>query len=503
MALMDFMVLHWRCNDGHGLAVTDAIGSTSLAPSVVPAFDDAYFFGIGTNANEGTQYMSNLSKIDALVRLSSLPTSGERDEIWNAGAGEEYSTFSSGLQAKVAFAHGMADTSDATGGGHTLTNYNAVAFSAGHIGNATDYTGINQGMYRAGETKNRFGFQDWYVALYAKLGSLTAPNNNFQSFISKSEGATAGGGDEWEFALGHNSSLNRYQCDFGDVTGLRGNAVIYADVYGAASTGAFHLIEAWYEKAANTLHICIDRTSENTLSPIALPHRVTWTAGTLGYGIKLIDGIGVYDAAPGVTPGVYFCACTNVTNLDGGDVDHAWAFSIKLTTIAPGQNSVVFGKYNRTGTVVDYIVFWNDTTNVLEFQISDGGGSNFAVVGVALADTNEHFVYCWFRASDNQIGIRLDGGAGALTDTDTVAFTPVATSTDFRIGAAVGDIAADNKQFEGSISSISRWRGGLPSTANIDYIYNSGAVRSYDDFVAAGSRVFPRKRMSRSPLLRM
>ena len=71
--------------------------------------------------------------------------------------------------------YALSDTSDATGGGLTLTNHNTVTFSAGKVGNAANFVATSSQYFsRADSAAFQMGTGDFSIACWAKF---TATNN--------------------------------------------------------------------------------------------------------------------------------------------------------------------------------------------------------------------------------------------------------------------------------------------------------------------------------------
>src|SRR5438876_10841799 len=68
--------------------------------------------------------------------------------------------------------YALSNTSDATGGGLTLTNHNTVTFSAGKVGNAANFVAASsQYLSRADSAAFQMGTGDFSVAAWVNFTS--------------------------------------------------------------------------------------------------------------------------------------------------------------------------------------------------------------------------------------------------------------------------------------------------------------------------------------------
>lgn len=188
----------------------------------------------------------------------------------------------------------LADTSDATPNGLTLTNNNAATFVAGRVGNCANLVAAsNQWLSRASSTKFLLDAStSLTVSCWVNHTTLQA----LSGAVNKGS-PTAGGGGEWglEF-LG--SSTNKYRFvvrNTGNTSSLATTSAV------TITTGAWHHLLGWWDAVAKTINISV-----NGETPVSASFPTGGFAGTndlnIGYwvasGVRFngqIDAVGVWN----------------------------------------------------------------------------------------------------------------------------------------------------------------------------------------------------------------
>jgi hypothetical protein len=408
-------VAFWSLNDGSGATVVDATGrGNNLTPNTVPAVDAAAYFALGRNANDGTQGFTGAMR--SWGGAGTLVTSAERDTLYNSGSS----------------------------------------------------------------------------ALWVNVGSPTA--TTVQAMLSKWQGLASGTCPEcvcYIHASGGNGQFWGDMGKGGDTEGpnhIANNAVV---THGTNLSGSTWYFVEWEYNAPDAAltgvpgqkwSLTVNRGTPVVVYPVAQPAAQSplvatavfpavgaagFTSGSTGLASGGTQAGGVYDEA-----GYHYAAKTSPgADLKFGNNAKTVWFWIKLASRTTSQ--VPLGIYDPSGAVADWLIFYNTGNRHLSLQLSDGGGSNFAVADVLLDDASAHLVVAWYdKTGDNKLHIDLDHSA--LTNASAVlSFTPATTTKDFRMGSAIG-----GNQFEGTLDGVGI-ANGVPTQADLDYLWNSGNGREW------------------------
>jgi hypothetical protein len=114
-----------------------------------------------------------------------------------------------------------------------------------------------------------------------------------------------------------------------------------------------------------------------------------------------------------------------------------------------------------------WILRIDTTQNLVFYHIA---GAAYSVQGPVITDTNWHHVICWFDPADNNIRIRVDGGA--VVAAVVPGGIPTITGRPFSLGAIV--VAAAQDFFDGDLDACG-FGPFAPTTAQQDSLYNAGA----------------------------
>jgi hypothetical protein len=492
-------VAFWSLNDGSGATVVDATGrGNNLTPNTVPAVDAAAYFALGRNANDGTQGFTGAMR--SWGGAGTLVTSAERDTLYNSGSSAlSWSSLAGTLQAKFRWWYDLAGTgvtvtTDQTGRGNTLTvagNSPTSVSGPGGVGNATHWNGSGQ-AYASSNTDLGFGNRYTYICGWVNVGSPTA--TTVQAMLSKWQGLASGTCPEcvcYIHASGGNGQFWGDMGKGGDTEGpnhIANNAVV---THGTNLSGSTWYFVEWEYNAPDAAltgvpgqkwSLTVNRGTPVVVYPVAQPAAQSplvatavfpavgaagFTSGSTGLASGGTQAGGVYDEA-----GYHYAAKTSPgADLKFGNNAKTVWFWIKLASRTTSQ--VPLGIYDPSGAVADWLIFYNTGNRHLSLQLSDGGGSNFAVADVLLDDASAHLVVAWYdKTGDNKLHIDLDHSA--LTNASAVlSFTPATTTKDFRMGSAIG-----GNQFEGTLDGVGI-ANGVPTQADLDYLWNSGNGREW------------------------
>jgi hypothetical protein len=113
--------------------------------------------------------------------------------------------------ADAAFYYKLSDTSDASGGGNTLTNNNSVTFNTGKLGNAAYLTSASsQSLSHADATAYNMSGTNFTLACWAYAATLST----FRGLISKFKDSSNleyylfyGGASTWRFSIANAAGL--------------------------------------------------------------------------------------------------------------------------------------------------------------------------------------------------------------------------------------------------------------------------------------------------------
>ena len=187
-------------------------------------------------------------------------TATEQTYLYNGGAGRDYASLAvNGLRSTSLLYWDMADTSDSTGRGNTLTNVNTTTFVAGgKPGNCSNHVAASSQYFtRADGSDVRFGAANWSVFLWFYISSK---NGNDLSIISKDTVSS-----NREFVINYNNVNDRIDCYlFNGVTTGRGTV---STASSSVTVGAWHSLAAWYDLAANVFSVQLNNGTIVTGTP--------------------------------------------------------------------------------------------------------------------------------------------------------------------------------------------------------------------------------------------
>jgi hypothetical protein len=173
-------------------------------------------------------------------------------------------------------------------------------------------------------------------------------------------------------------------------------------------------------------------------------------------------------------------------NFSAGDVDFTMSAWVYLANI--DVNSTIFSKYNTSGALREWLLFYNDNDHVpnhrFTFVVSNNGSATLfldaATLGAPAINTWYHVV-AWHDSVANVIGIAVNGGGA-----DTLAHaTGVFDSTARTCIGAIDNLTA--YRCNGSLDEIGFWKsaaggGGVLTAAQRTSLYNAGAGLAYAAF---------------------
>jgi hypothetical protein len=153
--------------------------------------------------------------------------------------------------------YNLADLTDATGRGNTLTNNGAATFGAGQVGNAAYLAAASsQYLSRADNADLSLGGGGSFtIAAWLYLSGL----GSFRTAISKGLGTTGG----MEYYLDYSSVASRFR--FLLSTGIS-LAVVNADALGAPSAATWYFVLARYNSASSLASIQVNNGTVNSVA---------------------------------------------------------------------------------------------------------------------------------------------------------------------------------------------------------------------------------------------
>lgn len=197
---------------------------------------------------------------------------------------------------------------------------------------------------------------------------------------------------------------------------------------------------------------------------------------TTGTGVGSSSGI-LGNAASGFgTGGFNPGRLTNSSaTLQTGNIKFAFTGWIYRTaTGATSQH--ILGKWVDGGANNEYRIRLN--SGLLEFQNSTPSPSTAQWLAAggsrAVPLTTWTFFACWYDTTDGSYNISLNNN----TPVKVVASAPGTNSAAFNVGDDVSVFPANNS-FQGRIDSVSFWKNGFPSTAELELMYHSGMALDY------------------------
>lgn len=480
--ILDRLMAHWPLDDVHGADRADSSGrNITLTPTFRPSTNASVDFYIGTSAGNSPFTHGFPGAVARLGKWDRKLTGAEKTSLYNSAAGQFWSAISAGTLGDAKFYYNLDEATgsgagndrvDATGRNTPITVVGAPTQVTGPDGtsSAIHFDGSTQRGFHADSADFRTGYYDHTISFFFRMDSAS-DSSNVDYILGK---VTAADAVEWLFYYRHAIGDKKLWHDLGysstDPDLWVSRATTYGDV--PATTWLHVLFE--YDATANTTTLSINGTADS-YSPVSL-ERVSGIA-TSTYAMQLPDTY-VWDGTQTTRAAARsaYRASPGTDVLSGGDVSHCIAGWFKLDSTTHDMH--ILGKWERVSDKMDWSLRYIAASDLLRFEVSDGG-SNYAVTGVSLNDTNTHHVYAEYDADANTISISLDGGA--LTDSDTVSFTPAATNTNFTIGAFSDGTNVSNgwKQFVGKLAGWSRWKGRVLTSDEKTTLYNGGTYLAY------------------------
>lgn len=188
------------------------------------------------------------------------------------------------------------------------------------------------------------------------------------------------------------------------------------------------------------------------------------------------NGVATFNTGK-VNNGVYlarassqFLSIADNTFLSTGNIDFLFAGWVYLTVKNVTQG--IFSKWDGVGTNREYIAYYLTSSDRFYFAVSPDGSGETSVLADnfgAVPTTTWVFLECWHDAANDQIGIRVNRGTA-----NTASHT-----TGVRDGAAGFRLGSDHttNYVDGRQDEFAMWKR-IPTSAELDYLYNSGNGRT-------------------------
>lgn len=200
------------------------------------------------------------------------------------------------------------------------------------------------------------------------------------------------------------------------------------------------------DQSANVQHL----TDNNT---------VTSAAGKVG------------NAAVFVTANSEYLSRADSTTLSTGNITFSFALWVRLTNKTALQSYI----QKWSGVQQEYILAYSLIADRLVFGVSNTGSNYNGVNADTLGSPSSgvwYFIYSCHNADTDLLKISVNNGA-----VDAAAFTlgVIDSSAEFRIGGGEGGIPFASED----VDEVGFWKRDL-TTAELTYLYNSGAGRTYN-----------------------
>ena len=178
-------------------------------------------------------------------------------------------------------------------------------------------------------------------------------------------------------------------------------------------------------------------------------------------------------------PGTSFDNFNHVDNTDlsTGDIDFTFAAWVKVDSFAHTQVVACKGGSLGDAAELEYALFL--TSGKFAFQVSDGATVTEveATTFGAPSTGTWYFVAGWHDATNNQIGISVNGTA------NTASYSGGVQDTTQRL--RLGGEASGSRDFDGLIDEAAFWKRVVGST-DLATIYNSGNGLAFSSWDAGG-----------------
>lgn len=463
-------VCAYSMDEASGLSRQDLTGrGNTLTPSFTPASNTG---PITLGAGTASQYFAG-----ALARFGKwnrLLTSAEKTTLYNAGAGVKWSDISAGSLNDAVLYYNLdeasGDRADATSRNVSMTvTGGAPTRVTGPDGtsSAIHFDGASDKIATTDAADFRIGNFDFTMAIWANLDNTDSTETQVVDYFA---GKATGDNVEWLFYYPYLTGRSRWQFVLGYETTDPNLVNIKATNAGKPTAATWYFLLVEYDTSTNTISITVNNTNTDSFSPVAVPDRSTLSGPV--YGSRFVDS-GNFDdqTVPSGRVGPKHCyrASNGSDDLSIGNADATVCGWFKLNSTAHDQQ--LMGKFNNSGSVMDWLVFWQQNTLSLFFDLSDGGGTNFTVAGISLNDTNLHF-FAGRVTAGSAVSMSLDNGTPDATA--IAGYTPASNSVQFQLGAVVnGNGNNSYLQFVGVMGWWAKWNRVL-SDAEITTLYEQG-----------------------------
>lgn len=172
-------------------------------------------------------------------------------------------------------------------------------------------------------------------------------------------------------------------------------------------------------------------------------------------------------------------------DLSAGDNDLTWGCWCNLDTLV---NGVMMSKYNISGNQREYLFYYNQNdhapNNRFSLTVSSNGTAITTIDATAfgaISATTWYFVVGWHDSVNNLLGISVNDVASTAAYSSGI----FDGTSAFRLGSLLNG-ATGVYEFNGKVDEPFVVRRVL-TAAEITYLYNSGAGRSYADLVDAST----------------
>ena len=479
MSLRDQCVAAYKMNElpGH-----DRIDLTGRGNNLISIFtgrsDETGLFIMGG----GSHYVDG-----AFCRLGfwdRVLTSSEKSDLYNSGNGRLYADMASSLKDSELQAYydlaSTANLSCAAGKGPTLTYSGTpdTVTSPDGSGTAINFNGTNQRLYNPHHkafiipalVNTKIGGKKT-ISFWVKLDAPTPANGSVPYIIGKYNESTAAD-VEWLVYYRQTTGDLKFWGDQGWATTDPTLCPIPAPTFGTPTAGQWCHIIYEFDLATNYKALIINGTKDSWSNSV-----VPTIPTILPIGAKFLDSYTFTGTSAGRSAEKSL-KCWG-SDLNGGHYDHSLFAWIAITTLNPGHNQHILGKFNTTGSVIEWSLDFYTSGNTLYFQVSDGGGSNFYYPSKTISDNLAHSVYCEYEAATKTARISLDNGTFA---TMSGSFSPAeVASYPFKVGyneVGTSPSEAAGMQFVGELGPWAKWKR-LLTTDERTYLHNLGNTKFY------------------------
>lgn len=490
MAITDALAAYGQARPSIDQADLTGRGNT-LTPSFPTTTSTNLVYVMGSSSGHFTDgAFCRYGKWDRII------TSGERTTLYNSGAGQLLSGISGGSLNDYRHYYnfnGSSDLSDTAGNGPTFTAVASPTTDTGPGGsnssisfngstqylNAVDNNVFDTPVLNSDGTGGQCTVAFWYRP------DATANGTNIDYIVGKYLDA-AGVDLERLFYYRHASGDRLFHYDQGHATSDPKLAVVKCDTFGTPTAGTWHLVIIEIDKQANTVTVRIRPSggseTAKTVSDIFVPS----IPGTLSRGFKFISSFTFTGADDGRAAVKYLSRTVGANaDLNCGDYTRSGFLWVKLNSLATGESQQhIYGYWEEPGGKIGTSIDWYNTSSGRYYlQVSDFGGTNFALPFVAMTDTNLHSIY-WevtVNGGTRNCKIRIDD---TTESTASIGFALVESSNPIRLGSIHFNIADDQYEAGNSRQAVAEVKvqgvwGHALSSAEITQLHGLGASVDY------------------------